>query len=152
MPRYVLYDFDADELATTTVYSSYEEAAADANELDNVMVVALNVGSPEPDAPSDRRRLPGPKGTSTDRCENVGYTLCRHCDHFVEANEPPDSDADKFLHLEEGQQEFDHAAEPSAQVHTLAQWRELRPDLFKKHRDGRIGPNSKFHSRRGKLD
>jgi hypothetical protein len=38
-PRYVLYDFDADELATTTIYASYAEAAEDAAELPNVLIV-----------------------------------------------------------------------------------------------------------------
>ena len=152
MPKYVLYDFDADELATTTVYCAYEEAAADAGDLDNVRVVALNLGSPRAGAPSGGMRLRGAKGTRADRSENVEYTLCKYCDHFVEANEPPDGDADGFLHLEDGRQEFDHAAEPSAQVHTLARWRKLRPDLFQEHKDGGIGPNSRFHARRGKLD
>jgi len=39
--RYILYDFDAGDLATTTVYDSYPEAADDASELDNVIVVPL---------------------------------------------------------------------------------------------------------------
>ena len=41
VPRYVLYDFDADNLATTTVYRSYQEAADDATRLDNVIVLTL---------------------------------------------------------------------------------------------------------------
>ena len=39
--RYILYDHDTEDLATTTVYTSYEEAADDASQLDNVMVLAL---------------------------------------------------------------------------------------------------------------
>ena len=39
--RYILYDHDTEDLATTTVYTSYEEAADDASQLDNVMILAL---------------------------------------------------------------------------------------------------------------
>jgi len=39
--RYILYDFDAGDLATTNVYDSYPEAADDASELDNVIVMPL---------------------------------------------------------------------------------------------------------------
>ena len=78
------------------------------------------------------------------------YTLCVGCDHFVDPNDEPG--CAPFVHLEDGEQEFDHDAEPSNQVHTLEEWRKLRPDLFVKHEDGKIGPNSLHHSRRGKLD
>ena len=79
---------------------------------------------------------------------NVAYTLCKHCDHFVDPD--PESPC-KFVHLEDGEQEFDHDPEPSDQTHTLAQWQVLRPDLFFKHPDEAIGPNSVHHSRRGKV-
>ncbi len=39
--RYVLYDFDMDNLATTHVYGSYDEAAEDAVPLNNVIIVPL---------------------------------------------------------------------------------------------------------------
>lgn len=39
--RYILYDHDMGDLATTTVYASYEEAVDDASQLDNVIVLAL---------------------------------------------------------------------------------------------------------------
>lgn len=45
MARYVLYDFDLDDLATTMVYPSYEEAKADASELDNVLILRLPVSN-----------------------------------------------------------------------------------------------------------
>jgi hypothetical protein len=82
------------------------------------------------------------------------YILCKHCDHFVEANDQDSIDRGcaAFIHMEDGEQEFDHAAEPSDQSHTLEEWKQLRPDLFKHHRDGKIGPNSIHHSRRGKID
>lgn len=44
--RYVLYDFDADELACTNVYDDYHEAAEDADQFDNVIVVTLPVPFP----------------------------------------------------------------------------------------------------------
>jgi hypothetical protein len=43
--RYVLYDFDADELATTTIYADRGEAINDASQFDNVIVMALPVPS-----------------------------------------------------------------------------------------------------------
>ena len=45
MARYVLYDFDSDDLATTVVYQSYEEAKDDASELDNVLILRLPVSN-----------------------------------------------------------------------------------------------------------
>jgi hypothetical protein len=39
--RYVLYDFDADELATTLIYGSLESAKQDADQLGNVVVLQL---------------------------------------------------------------------------------------------------------------
>ena len=39
--RYVLYDYDAGDLATTNVYDDYREAADDASALDNVIVMSL---------------------------------------------------------------------------------------------------------------
>ena len=54
MKRYVLYDFDADDLATAMVYDTYSEAADDASQLDNVIVIPLliegvTIGGGEPD-------------------------------------------------------------------------------------------------------
>ena len=40
-PRFVLFDFDLGELATTQVFSQYEDAAETANRLDNVLVIPL---------------------------------------------------------------------------------------------------------------
>jgi hypothetical protein len=39
--RYVLYDHDAQELATRQVYNDYEAAKQDADQLNNVLIVAL---------------------------------------------------------------------------------------------------------------
>ena len=78
--------------------------------------------------------------------DDVEYMLCEHCDHFV------DCEGDGFIHLEDGEQEFDHNPEPSGKCYTGAEWKKLRPDLFVEHLDGAIGPNSLYHSRRGKID
>lgn len=40
-PRFVLYDFDADELVTTSIYGRYSAAKADADELNNVLILPL---------------------------------------------------------------------------------------------------------------
>lgn len=87
--------------------------------------------------------------------DSVIYTLCTHCEHFVDENfdaiDYPAEGYAKYIHLEDGEQEFDHDAEPG-ENHTGAEWEKLRPDLFKEYDDGKIGPNSKHHSRRGKVD
>ena len=41
--RFVLYDFDAGDLATKNVYAEYQQAADDAARLDNVIVLKLAV-------------------------------------------------------------------------------------------------------------
>ena len=46
--RYVLYDYDEDSLATTNVYDSYSEAADDASQLNNVMILVLDFETVEP--------------------------------------------------------------------------------------------------------
>lgn len=80
--------------------------------------------------------------------DNQTYTLCQHCDHFVDEN---DGSASGYLHLEDGEQEFDHDAEPG-ETKTKQEWKKARPDLYQQHSDGKIGPNSFYHSRRGKVD
>ena len=46
--RYILYDFDEGDLATTRVYDEYAEAAADADQLDNVVILALEFEEENP--------------------------------------------------------------------------------------------------------
>jgi hypothetical protein len=93
--------------------------------------------------------------TATARPCELPFTLCRHCDHFVEANDPlttaPPGTA-PFIHLEDGEQEFDHDPEAGDETHSLEDWQRLRPVLFREYPDGAIGPNSRHHSRRGKVD
>lgn len=50
--HYVLFDHDTEDLATATVYTSYEEAAEDASRLDNVLVLALPFETDEPEEPA----------------------------------------------------------------------------------------------------
>jgi len=85
--------------------------------------------------------------------DNYVYEMCQHCDHFVERNDCKcqGMKLSKFVHLDDGSQEFDHDAAHGIR-HKLRVWKRLRPDLFKHHRDGKIGPNSIHHSRRGKND
>lgn len=42
-PRYVLYDFDAGDLATTALYTDYRDAAEDADQFNNVLVLTLQI-------------------------------------------------------------------------------------------------------------
>lgn len=86
--------------------------------------------------------------------ETLPYTMCKHCDHFVDSDTTIGDSDDETVwdHLEDGEQEFDHNAEPSMKEFTLAAWRERRPDLFTTYDDGKTGPNSVHHSRRGKKD
>ena len=51
--RYILYDHDMEDLATTTVYTSYEEAVDDASQLDNVIVLALPLETDGPEEPEE---------------------------------------------------------------------------------------------------
>lgn len=105
--------------------------------------------------------------------DDIRYHQCKHCDHFVEPNdclndgfgekikegetavyfrdEHGEFGVAKFIHLDDGDQEYDHDAEPGEE-HTGREWKLLRPDLFTKHPDGAIGPNSSYHNRRGKKD
>ena len=52
--RYILYDHDTEDLATTTVYTSYDEAVDDASRLDNVIVLALPLETDEPGESGER--------------------------------------------------------------------------------------------------
>ena len=60
--RYILYDFDEGNLATTRVYDQYDEAAADADQLDNVVILALEFEEENPEPCQDEQPSgePGP--------------------------------------------------------------------------------------------
>ena len=83
------------------------------------------------------------------------YAICSKCEHFTEPNDDAENYPDKgycsHFHLDDGEQEYDHDAEPQG-VATRAEWARRRPDLFEGYPDGKIGPNSIHHSRRGKID
>lgn len=82
-------------------------------------------------------------------CEWSVYNKCAHCDHFIE---PHEADGE-YRHLDDGEQNYDHDAEPAGESHTVAEWMEQRPDLFVLHSDGKVGPNSSLHGdRHGKID
>ena len=61
--RYILYDFDEGDLATTRVYDEYAEAAADADQLDNVVILALEFEEENPE-PSECQQPPGERDRS----------------------------------------------------------------------------------------
>jgi hypothetical protein len=88
--------------------------------------------------------------------ETLPYTICRHCDHFIDSDITIGSSDDEFLwdHMDDGEQAYDHNAEPSSLrgPYILSEWRNRRPDLFQVYEDGRTGPNSIHHSRKGKID
>ena len=72
------------------------------------------------------------------------YELCKGCWHFVEDN---DSDyqyfhAAPYIHLDDGEVEYDHDAEPSGVRYELITWSVNFPELFTIYADGKIGPNS----------
>jgi|WetSurMetagenome_2_1015567.scaffolds.fasta_scaffold03898_27 hypothetical protein len=78
------------------------------------------------------------------------FTLCEKCDHFVEPNEEEDIekwDCAEYIHLDDGEKDHDHDAQPSQYRALLTAWRLSRPDLFLPHSDGKIGPNSRYHHR-----
>ena len=76
------------------------------------------------------------------------YTLCQHCDHFVEPNDVTEPGIAEYIHLDNGEKEHDHDARPSAITMTLDEWRQVRSDLFQVYPDGAIGPNSVHHQTR----
>jgi hypothetical protein len=111
--------------------------------------------------------------------DNQKAEMCKFCDHFITENiieapskvlpdgltlavlqedGTPQTDGEqpvvycRYLHLEDGDQEFDHNATPSGDLRPLEQWQAARPDLFRMYADGSIGPNSIYHSQRGKID
>ena len=76
-------------------------------------------------------------------------TICMHCDHFVEIfiesiNYFVESQTDtiaKHIHCCDGEQGFDHDAEPG-ETRTIAEWVSVRPALFTEYLDGKVGPNT----------
>ena len=75
--RYILYDHDTEDLATTTVYTNYDEAVDDASRLDNVIVLALPLETDEPGEPGE----PTTKSTLPHAKEYVdaGGGFCPNC-------------------------------------------------------------------------
>lgn len=67
----------------------------------------------------------------------MNYYKCVKCDHFVDGG----------THLDDGEKDHTHQAIAGIPGKTLRQWKKDRPDLFREHPDGKIGPNSRFHSR-----
>lgn len=83
--------------------------------------------------------------------ETSTYFLCTQCAHFVEENYSallePTAGYAEYVHLDDGEPEYDHDAVPG-QSDTLAGWRRSRPELFGTYADGKIGPNSAYGPKR----
>jgi len=79
--RYILYDHDMEDLATTTVYTSYEEAVDDASQLDNVIVLALPLETDGPGEPGESTTTSTPESTLPHAKEYVDAdgVFCPHC-------------------------------------------------------------------------
>lgn len=74
--------------------------------------------------------------------QDLPYTMCAHCAHFVEDNETDgDPDIAPYIHLDDGDPEYDHNAEPG-DTKTLREWRDDNPELFVTYADDKTGPNS----------
>lgn len=107
------------------------------------------------------------KKTQPARPASDCYTMCKHCNHFVEDNTIIIDDyakispvkerhelfvefkdgtkMAKYIHLENGEQAFDHDANPGNLTLSLEGWKKEKPLLFKKYKDGEVGANS-MHS------
>jgi hypothetical protein len=76
------------------------------------------------------------------------YEKCKHCWHFIEPNDETQIPGfavlklAEYVHLDNGEKEHDHDAEPSGDKRTLDEWKNAHPELFHMHKDGMIGPNS----------
>src|SRR5258708_6159847 len=66
-PRFVLYDFDVDQLVTTRLFDTYDEAADAADQLDDILIVPIVIltsgtAASEPEEAADQScdcELPG---------------------------------------------------------------------------------------------
>lgn len=87
--------------------------------------------------------------------DDLVYVQCAKCAHFVDPNEPADIaqyDVAPYVHLDDGEKEHDHDAQPGPTAMPLREWKRLHPELFQKGLDGKIGPNSAhFGARRTSL-
>lgn len=83
--------------------------------------------------------------------EPAPLVMCALCDHFVADNDAWEEGLARYVHMEDGEQEFDHGAE-RGEAKTGAEWTVERPELFDTFQDGKVGPNSDFFpGRRGKV-
>lgn len=76
----------------------------------------------------------------------ITYEMCAQCSHFIGDN-PAYGDYPglaPYDHFDDGEKEHDHDATPSGKIHTLDEWRDINPDLFRTYPDQKIGPNSKY--------
>lgn len=86
--RWVIYDYDQDELATTNAYASYDEARGDADQLSNVTVVRLIDVAPDADADAE----PISEGYDPETCEHAPHEDCLNCMICGQCREDLDSE------------------------------------------------------------
>ena len=83
------------------------------------------------------------------------YEMCGNefCYHFIEENPSYSKDNPfsyggdliaQFIHLDDGEKEYDHDAIPSGMIHRFSWWKMAWPQLFTGYPDGKIGPNSRY--------
>jgi hypothetical protein len=132
-----------------TRYGKQEERAAGFNEALGAAVRLLWEGGDLGRAAE--LALYGEDEGRTDGDDGRTYELCARCDHFVDFHEETTERGVRagYAHLDDGEQDYDHAAEPSNVRKTLAEWRRDRPGLFTLYPDGKVGPNSAYHEPRG---
>jgi hypothetical protein len=77
--RYVLYDFDAEQLVTTTIYASYRDAASEAAGLDDVLILPLKLperkGQTSDNQPVTVRLQSEEFGAEDFQCDNLREAL-----------------------------------------------------------------------------
>jgi hypothetical protein len=58
--------------------------------------------------------------------------MCNLCQHFVDENDTyePHSNIARYVHLDDGETEYDHDARPNGDVRTVAAWEKAHPYLF----------------------
>ena len=86
--------------------------------------------------------------------DDLSYEKCAHCWHFIEENAAYGDypGLAEHVHLDNGEKEHDHDAEPSGDIQTLRQWRAQHPELFITYADDAIGPNSAYFTLASELE
>ena len=68
-------------------------------------------------------------------------TMCYFCNHFIEENDGAEKGQAKYVHLDDGDKDHDHDAQPGMS-NPVSWWKRELSHLFKEYPDGKVGPNS----------